>query len=87
MCCDKFREDYCSTFEFKKKSKKNFAINVSMFRSRFIINFGKVRGSRLYRRFPFLIFNNSKGFQMMYCQLMLMLTIGKKQGKTNEYIK
>ena len=61
----RFREGYCSTSEFKKK-KKTLQFNVSIFRSIFIINFGKVRGSTLYRRFPFLIFNNSKGFQMMY---------------------
>ena len=61
----RFREGYCSTSEFKKK-KKTLQFNVSIFRSIFIINFGKVRGSTLYRRFPFLIFDNSKGFQMMY---------------------
>lgn len=68
MCCDKFSGGLLrSTFEFFKRNQKKLCnLTYPFFDQIFIINFGKVRGSRLYRRFPFLIFNNSKGFQMMY---------------------
>ena len=68
--CDKNWEGCYYVVPLSFKEIKNFAFLTCVFLINFCYKLVKVRVSTLYRRFPFLIFHNSNGFQMMYRQLM-----------------